>query len=190
MSHPAEKELASDRVITIASLLYVSAVSAFTVWHRGVMNVEGMFILAFLTALAAGRTTLFLKDWIPPVLLTLGYEYCTGLVPHLNKSVNIRFMIDFDRWLFGEVPAVTMQRAFFTPGVTQWQDKAASAIYLLHFVVPWMVALLFWFRDRKYFKRYTTGMVILSYAAFLTYLVYPAMPPWLAAQLGQLPSVH
>jgi len=190
MSHPSEQELASDRVITISSLLYVSAVSGFTVWHSGFMNVEVMFILAFLTALAAGRTTLFLKDWIPPVLLTLGYEYCTGLVPHLNKSVEISPMIHFDRWLFGEVPAVTLQRSFFTPGVTQWQDKAASAVYLLHFVVPWLVALLFWFRDRRYFKRYTTGIVLLSYASFLTYLLYPAMPPWLAAQHGYLPSVH
>jgi membrane-associated phospholipid phosphatase len=53
-----------------------------------------------------------------------------------------------------------------------------------------MVALLFWFRDRRYFKRYTTGMVILSYASFLTYFLYPAMPPWMAAEQGYIPSIH
>jgi hypothetical protein len=51
------------------------------------------------------------------------------------------------------------------------------------------VALFFWFIDRRLFKQYMVAMVILSYAAFITYIVFPAAPPWMASQLGYLPYV-
>jgi membrane-associated phospholipid phosphatase len=51
------------------------------------------------------------------------------------------------------------------------------------------VAFFLWLVDREVFEGYVFGMVGLSYMAYVTYLVYPAAPPWLAAQHGIIPPI-
>jgi hypothetical protein len=74
-----------------------------------------------------------------------------------------------------------LQDRFFTLGQTHWYDTAAVTLYFLHFLAPLLVALTFWFIDRPLFKRYMAAMVIVSYLAFITYYLFPAMHPWKAS---------
>ncbi len=53
-----------------------------------------------------------------------------------------------------------------------------------------IVGFLFWIKDRHFFKEYALGLLMLSYAAFLTYMIYPATPPWLASSQGYLPPIQ
>ncbi|HZU75939.1 MAG TPA: phosphatase PAP2 family protein, partial [Dehalococcoidia bacterium] len=71
-----------------------------------------------------------------------------------------------------------------------WYDWLTALLYLLHFVVPLAVAYLFWHWRRPLFQRFVRSYVLLIYAGFTTYLVYPMAPPWYASNLGRIPEVH
>ena len=52
-----------------------------------------------------------------------------------------------------------------------------------------VIAFLFWLRKKKYFEEYTLGLILLSYSAFITFILFPAVPPWMASRQGFIPAV-
>src|SRR5205807_662956 len=46
-----------------------------------------------------------------------------------------------------------------------------------------------WVSNRKQFREFMLGIVLISYAGFLSFLIYPTAPPWLASQMGFIPPV-
>lgn len=125
-----------------------------------------------------------LKHLLPFVVLLLVYESFRGLVPHLNQHVNYLWMPAADRALFGgQLPTVVMQQ-WWWHGTVQWYDFAFYIAYMLHFILPIGLALLIWkYRDR-YYWRYIATYLLVSFAGFITFLLFPAAPPWMAAQQG------
>jgi hypothetical protein len=52
------------------------------------------------------------------------------------------------------------------------------------------VGLWLWLRHRDQFGRFVGAFTILMGTGFVIYLLFPEMPPWLAARHGLLPPVH
>jgi len=180
----------NDKIIIGATFAYLAIITAFMVWHQEFFSPDRFFIFVFLAMILAGKAWAFLWDWTPPVFLILGYDYLRGLVPQVTNKVHIHAMIYFDKLVFfGQVPTLWLQRHFFTPGTIRWYDNAAVVFYFLHFIIPLLVALWFWFTDKSLFKLYTAAIVVLSYLGWITYYIFPAMPPWMASQQGFLPPV-
>jgi hypothetical protein len=179
-----------DKTIFGAVVGYVALTGTYLVWHHNLVSPDQFFFLVLIVSVLLRRAKAFLWDWLPLVVLLFGYEYVRGLVPLINDHVYLQPMIDFDRFVFGSVPTIALQNRYFTPDSPHWYDYAAVSLYLAHFIVPLGVAFLFWLQDRKMFREYAAGILILSYTAYLTYLVFPSAPPWLAAQAGLLPNVN
>jgi hypothetical protein len=179
-----------DRTIFAIAAVYILVTGGVMVWHRNLLSPDQFFVLTFLVSALMGRARPFLRDWLPLVILLLGYDYVRGLVPIVNSHVYLRPMIDFDRFVFGSVPTIALQAKFYVADSPHWYDYAAVILYFLHFVVPLGAAFLFWLQDRRMFREYAAGLLVLSYLAYFTYLIFPAAPPWLAAQAGLLPEVH
>lgn len=179
----------TNRLVYITCLLYLLSISLFMVWHRVWFSPDQFFLGAILAALFIGGLGRFLKDWAPFILLFLSYEFLRGLAPILNNQVHITEMIAADKFMFGYVPAVALQKALYHPNAPQWYDFMASFLYMAHFIVPMLTAFLFWLVSKKTFREFTLALIILSFAAFGTYVLYPAMPPWLAANNGYLPQL-
>lgn len=176
-------------LIFILPILYIIAVSAYMLWHRAWLTPDQFFGFAIIAVILLGRTKQFLADWIPVLLLLFGYEYLRGLVPILSKSPHIFPLIDADRVLFGYLPTIKLQSLLFTDHIFRWYDYVAVLLYIGHFVIPMVIAFILWLYDRKYFKQYTTAFLLLSYMAFITYILYPAMPPWMASEMGYIPPL-
>jgi hypothetical protein len=167
-----------DRIVAIAPVAYVSFMALFMLFaHREFLSVDHFAIFAFVAAAVMGRGKAFVRDWSPPVLLLLGYEYLRGSFTGLEQRSHISEMIDFDRWLFGEIPTLRLQAAFFDPGSLQWYDFLAVSVYSMHVAVPLAFGLWLWFGNRPAFVRYMAAVVLLSYGSFVTYYLWPAMPP-------------
>ena len=126
-------------------------------------------------------------DWLPFYLLLTLYDMIRGsatkwLMPHAIPQIRI------DEWLFGgTAPTITLQHALYTPGVAHPWDYAAFAVYMTHFIVPFVIAGVLWKFAHDRFRRYAVLLLGLTFAALVTYVVYPALPPWLASQTGSLP---
>lgn len=61
---------------------------------------------------------------------------------------------------------------------------------MMHYVFPFILAVLMWkFRD-KHYVRFASAYVIVSFAGFFTFLLFPAAPPWMASDMGLIQNVH
>jgi hypothetical protein len=124
-----------------------------------------------------------LKHLLPFVVLLLVYESFRGLVPHLNTHVNYLWMPAADKLLFGgTLPTVTLQQ-WWWHGAVQWYDYTFYLAYMLHFVLPIGMALLVWrYRSERQYWQFVATYLVVSFAGFVTFLLFPAAPPWLASQ--------
>jgi membrane-associated phospholipid phosphatase len=51
--------------------------------------------------------------------------------------------------------------------------------YFMHFPLPIGVGFLFWTNSREHYWRFVAALLLMCFAAFVTYLVWPSTPPWL-----------
>jgi hypothetical protein len=128
-------------------------------------------------------------DWLPLFAILYAYDVLrsvadTWLKPHVYPQ------IEFDRFVFGgRVPTVELQRALYAPGHPHLWDYFAFVTYLTHFVVPIGIAAVLWKVAYDRFRRYVFLFVSLTLVTFLTYLFYPAVPPWLASREGAIAPI-
>jgi len=184
------KSSAYDKAVLAMSAAFVVITAAYLVWHGNFVSPDQFFLLVLVASVFLARARTFLWDWLPLVVLLFGYDYVRSLVPLINDHVYLKPMIDFDRFLFGSVPTIALQSRFYNHESPHWYDYTAVTLYFLHFIAPLTAAFLLWLRDRALFRQYAAAILILSYSAYLTYLAFPAAPPWLAAQSGLLPPVN
>jgi len=179
------------KALLILPILYVVGVSVYMIWHRAWFSPDQFFSVAIVAViLIGGRTKQFLWDWIPVLLLLFGYEYLRGLAPLLSKNTNIWPMIQADQLMFGYIPSIKLQELLYSPTTIRWYDYLAVVLYVSHFVIPMVTAFIFWMYNRRAFKHFTAGFLVLSYLAFVTYMIFPAMPPWMASNLGYIPPLQ
>jgi membrane-associated phospholipid phosphatase len=155
------------------------------VWlSPGQFLIFGLFVVTFI-----GRVRRSLKEWFPVILFILGYEFLRGLISYVGKNVNILPMINVDKSIFGFVPTVKLQSLLYNPTRLAWYDYLATLFYVCHVITPAIVGYYFWLKDKVFFSKFAFAFLVLSYAGFITYIIFPAMPPWIAGSLGYLPHV-
>lgn len=177
------------RLLTLLTIAYFLVVTFLMALSGSWPTPDKFLIVGLLLALLLAKPKAFLKDWSPFVVLFLAYEYLRGLVPSLGWTVNVHPLIRGDEILFGELPTLTLQNALFSPAGPRHYDYLFTLVYITHFTLPLGYALLLWVRDRGEFRRFLSALILLSFAGFFTYLFYPAMPPWMAAEEGLIPPV-
>lgn len=130
--------------------------------------------------------TLF--DWLPLLLILAVYDVVRANAPSLIDRAHLEPMIRFDEWIGGgTAPSVRLQDAFFHPRDPRWYDYACLAVYASHFLCAIVVGIVVYFRARARFARYAWTFGVCSVAGFVTYVIYPAIPPWMASERGALP---
>lgn len=179
------------RVLLLVQALYVLAFCGWLLYEHSFPDPDVVAIFLLVFALVAARGLRFLQDWTPFVLVLLAYIGLTGVTQGLVARVHYGFPIVADRAMFsGHLPTVWLQARFYHPGHMSWYDYGATLLYPLHFVVPLIVAFVFWWWLPRYYWPFVISYLLLCYAGFLTYVVYPMAPPWLAGSVGRIPPVH
>jgi PAP2 superfamily len=168
--------------------LYMALSTALLIGLGIPIEPDRYFFVLLLPVLLVRRARRFLLDWAPFLLLLFSYEFLRGLAGRVG-NVHYLTAIRFDSFVFGTPPTVTLQQRFAHPGSLAVWDSLFAVLYLLHFVMPLSFAYLLWLRSHEQFTRFTGAFLLLSYAALVTFLLYPAAPPWLASQAGYLPEV-
>jgi membrane-associated phospholipid phosphatase len=149
-----------------------------------------VFLCLVILFVAYGNGWEFIRRFSPFVGLLATYDALRGVVPYVSKHVHYTLMYDFDRWLgFGTIPTIRLQHAL-NAGPLHWYDRFFFGLYTVHFLTPVLLGILIWrLRDASYW-RYMWSFVVLSYGAFLTYLAFPAAPPWMASRDHYIPYVE
>jgi hypothetical protein len=131
----------------------------------------------------------FALDWFPVLLIVVAYGVLHQLSDTLVTHAHVQPQLGFDEWLFGgTAPTVRLQRALWHGQAhVHWYDYLAWLVYLSHFVVTLSVAAVLWALVYPEFRRFRALLVTLTFVGFATYLIYPAIPPWLASSRGDMP---
>jgi hypothetical protein len=157
--------LSEDTVlIWLAAVLFVASLDDLGRWRRGVV-----------------------RDWLPLYLVLVLYTALRGYASHVLWGPFIQPQLAFDRFIgLGTVPTVRLQRLLFNPYHLHVWDYAAWAVYTSHFFASYTVAAVLWKRDHERFRRFIALFVGLTFAGYVGYVLYPAMPPWMASAAGHI----
>jgi hypothetical protein len=121
-----------------------------------------------------------LKHLLPFVAVILAYESFRSVADKLNSHVDYLTAPRFDQFVFRNLPTTYLQN-WLWHGHVRWYDFTFYGAYMLHFIIPIALAILVWKTREKYYWRLVSTYVVTAFAAFITFLVFPAAPPWMAS---------
>lgn len=155
-----------DTLLWITAVLLVASLGDLETWRRGII-----------------------RDWLPLYAVLAVYGLLRGYASHTLWGPFYQWQIDFDRWIgFGKTPTYRLQHWLFKVGDLRPWDYAAWMVYMSHFFASFVVAGVLWKRNHARFRRYVTLFVSLTFIGYIVYVLYPAMPPWMAAETGNIGS--
>src|ERR1700728_306246 len=160
--------LSEDTVLLwLTAALFVVSLGDLGRWRRGVI-----------------------RDWLPLYAVLGIYALLRGYASHVLWGPFVAPQVAFDRFIGGGVvPTVTLQRWLFNPHDIRPLDYLPWLTSTSHFFTSFIVAGVLWKRDHARFRRFVPIFVGLTLIGYLTYLLYPALPPWLASRTGHLPPI-
>ena len=165
------------RLLLIGSVVYIALIFGVMLWRGVSIEPEWVLLVLLVIAVALGRGRTFIADWAPFLLLFFAYEAMRGFAAKTNFQPHD--LSGLERWVFaGTIPTLTLQHAFYHPGVIGIQDIIAMLFYFMHFVLPIVVGFIFWVTSREYYWRFVAALLLMCFLAFVTYLFWPSAPPW------------
>ena len=144
---------------------------------------DKLIIFLALVFMIFGRALEAIRRFGLFVLLILVYESFRGIADQLNSHIFYLTAPRVDQAVFGGLPTAGLQN-WLWHGQVQWYDYVLYLPYFLHFVIPLGLGLLIWRNRDKHFWRVMNTFLIGAFLAFVTFLVFPAAPPWMASNNG------
>jgi len=173
-----------QNVITHLLIGYLAVVVVLMLSRNVSISPDRFFVFLLFGAIIVGRLKSFLRDWLPFVALILAYDMLRGFADN-HFAVHVAGLVNAERTLFaGYLPTEVLQDLFYREDSTGWQDIGAAIIYFLHFPLPLALAFFLWLKDRQQYCEFVVALTVLSFSGFITFLLFPAAPPWYAANEG------
>lgn len=171
--------------LQVVGLIGAAACLAIFVARPSFPTPDKLVVFLFFVFMVFNQAITMLRRLLPFVILLFVYESFRGIADQLNSHVNYSFAPNADKLLFGDLPTTYLQN-WLWHGHVNWYDFALYIPYMLFFVIPIGLALLVWkTRDSHYWSVVSTYLV-LFFSSFLTYLLFPAAPPWMASDGGYI----
>ncbi len=181
-----KNEYKKDRSRFALRVTVVLLAIALLFLKRSIWTPDTLLIIVLIIGVVFGQTREFIVRFVPFLGLLVVYDAMRGIADDLNKNVHYTEMIDFDRWLaFGHIPTIWLQGVWWH-GAVSWYDFYFYFLYTLHFLMPVIVGLVLWKYQPRLYWPFVWTIVGVSFAAFITYILFPASPPWLASELGYI----
>lgn len=133
-----------------------------------------LVLCLFVYAAYMKRAQRFIKDWVPFIALFLAYEAMRGIANNITGIVHVTELISAESCIFGMIPTLMLQQFYRNPLL----DWTGGFFYALHFIVPVMFGFILWNRSPENYRKYVFALLLCSYSALITFLVYPSAPPW------------
>jgi membrane-associated phospholipid phosphatase len=177
-----------DHTLTVQ--IGVLVVIVLAMMALGVFYPSTEMALALLVILAVinPKVRVFVIDIAPFILLRLSYDTLRTFADNFALTdIHATSLIRLERSLFGgALPGYWIQQHLWNKPYTPLLDMITNTLYLSHFLTPLVVSAALWRRRRSEYWAFAFGLLALSYAAFVTFLLFPAAPPWWATRHGFL----
>lgn len=110
-----------------------------------------------------------------------------------QSVTNAKWVVPIDRVIgFGKLPTERLQSALYVGNDDHppYWEVIPSFVYLSHFVVVYVIAIVQWIRDRLAWVRWVAALSTLLIIGVLLYMLVPLAPPWAAGPLGLMGPVE
>jgi membrane-associated phospholipid phosphatase len=154
--------------------IYAVALTVFCLVYEIIPGPEFLVLIFLIYAAYNKRTWAFLKDWLPFITVFLSYETMYGVVGVVAKNHLHLGPYGADMAIFGQLPSLVLQETIRFSVL----DYMGAVFYSLHFFAPTIFAFILWKASPKNYWKYTVAFGVCTYAALITFLVYPVPPPW------------
>jgi membrane-associated phospholipid phosphatase len=173
-----------NSAVIVAVLIYGTVVAAaymrFGTLPEVSFGVVAVLILPFIGLVTKSKE--FLKTSALFVAILLTYESLQGITGNLIHTGSVVSLAWVDQALVGSNFAADVQTTFASSATT----FVSTLFYGMHAFLIMIAFVLFWFKDRAVCRGYTYSLVVTSYLALLTFVVFPTAPPWLAGTAQNL----
>ena len=190
--HPAQsRKRPPDTISKVGALAYIIALAITFFYYNIRINPDQVIFFGIFAAALIGRGGKFLSDWLPFAVLIFAYDAMRGIADNVGFPVHYQGLIVGEKLLFlGNIPIYWLQDMFYTSGTVAFHDVLALSLYFMHFTPAAIFLGFLWVKDNELFLRFRDSMILVSYAALVTFLLFPAAPPWMAAENGYIPPMH
>lgn len=153
-----------------------------------------LWMLAAFLISSIGRTRddvkLMMRDWVVLVIIYMIYDYSRGTADQFGIPVNYTIPRDIDRLIFFGRDANVWLQSWLLHSDVRWYDVAGSIIYMMHFVLPVLPLAMLRVRNRGEWLRYVRRFALTLYIAVASFILFPAAPPWMAAEKGYTKQIY
>jgi hypothetical protein len=145
-------------------------------------------LLAFSLTNVRGWFRSVVLEWLPFLAILWAYDLLRGQADGLLFKAHVLPQLRADEVLgAGIAPTVRLQHWLWDgPFTIHWYDYFAWLVYVSYFLATYVVAAVLWFVARDRFRRYVVMVSTVAMMGFATYALFPAAPPWMASDLGEL----
>jgi len=131
-----------------------------------------------------------LRRWIFYLFLFVTYPALRNVVTSYAASFHCADVIAAERWLFGCLPSHSLQMLLNPEGRLLWFDYVFAILHSTIFWLPVIISVVVLrARGPAKMRRVSVAVTILSLAGYLTYILYPVTPPWMASLEGMAPPM-
>jgi hypothetical protein len=150
-------------------------------------------LVLFSFILGKQRARRFLIDWLPFVLFWVVYDMMRGVADSVRGTIHVASPYRLELALFGnfmtDIPPFLLQRlreAVEWGWLRKLMDVLAANFYTAHFALPLLLGWVFWHttNDRPLFYKFVHTLTVLNIMALMTFMIYPAAPPWYVYHYG------
>ena len=187
LTRSGELRLRNERLLLLGLACYTLLIGALIFQNQAAITVDVLVVAVALGVVLMLRGRTWLSDWTPIVALLLAYELMRGLADDAGFPLHMEDLIAAERLLaLGALPTQVLQDAMRPVAGIDWVALLSTTVYMAHFLIPVATGILLWKWRREQFHDFMAALIVLSMAAFVTYLLLPAAPPWYAAAYGAL----
>lgn len=145
-----------------------------------------LFVIATLFGKEKGKR--LLVDCAPFMLFWIGYDFMRVATDYFRGIIHIAAPYKLEEILFGNLvggsipcfQCINMQYLIDGRVVKTIIDCTSGFFYSIHFITPLILAYTFWHKNKNRiaFYSFSWSWGLLCIAGLITFMLYPAAPPW------------
>ncbi len=186
----AKRPYCIQRIVLIVQFMMIAAMCLLILGAGELPGWDMLGLILFTVFLWIMRDRIAFLDFSPFLLMLFTYEVIRSVILAVGTDgVHVADLILWEKMLCaGIIPSHALQQAFGATAYTWILDLVTNALYMTHFFSVILMGIVLWLNRKAHYWAFIMGLIVLSYGAFLTYVVFPAAPPWWASMNGYLRS--
>ena len=178
------KMKATDLSYLLLPLGFSAAFGAIMYFSGVLLDSPTSVLLLALTPVvgAAGLRWREWRAWLALIMAAMSYEALAGLIDSVADAGKVLSLLNIDRYLWGFNFTGWFQSTLSSAALTD----IMALLYQVLMPVVIVASLFIWRRNSHVFGRFVTAVLLTTYAALVTFLLFPTDPPWLSGAATNL----